>query len=210
MVRLIPGLFFFLLLCSSADSWTDYDVRPVPESFSEGSRSMPESKNLGDIVFYPNPAPDSLSDAERFMLFGGHKSDGSRVEPWWNKVYSLAASYDKKFGQLPEELNLETCNAVYYEPVTEQENIFNRSPVTGNYPRLRAQEFSAGDLFIKRLSSEEMAHLLGDPSSWPPGTTDRAYYVRVYGDEGVILSQVVVEADYEKAKDWLPPNPNRP
>src|SRR5688572_23993639 len=79
MLRSILGLCALPLLCCSADNWSDYDVKPVPEYFSEGSSAMPPSRNVGDIVFYPNPAPSSLSPAERFMIFGAEKGDGSRV-----------------------------------------------------------------------------------------------------------------------------------
>jgi hypothetical protein len=67
-------------------------------------------------------------------------------------------------------------------------------------------------MFIKRLTAEEIAQVLGDPATMPPGAADgRAYYVRAYGETGVILSQIVIDADMSKLRPGdLPPHPNRP
>jgi hypothetical protein len=126
-------------------------------------------------------------------------------------VYSLAYAYDGNKGHLPSTLDLQACNEVYAGSMSADGISLKRNVITGAYTRLDAKEFSPGDMYIKRLTSEEFSRLVGSSDTRPRAATGPAYYVRVYGDSGVILSEIEVEANESMlSEDDLPDNPNRP
>jgi hypothetical protein len=213
VTKLLLGLFSLLLLCSAADPLAGIDVNPVPKWFKEGSRSMSAAKNTGEIKFYGNPDPAKLTLAERYLLFGAMSKDGRiTIRPQWEMVRMIATVHEARHGQLPGAMDAAMINAAYSELLDDASVAEYRNPITGEFPRIDAVEFSPGDMYFKRLTPEELAAVLGDPTDMPAdAAAGKAYYVRVYGEKDVILSKVVIDADMSKLSPGdLPSNPNRP
>jgi hypothetical protein len=213
MARILSCVTILLLLCGAAEPLADIVVNPVPEWYAAGGQSMPASRNFGDIIFYSSPDPSSLSEAERYLLFGAMSRDGrTTIRPQWEAIRTIATSFEAKHGTLPAAIDAEMINAAYSQPLDEAGLARFRNPITGDFPRLDAAEFSPGNLFIKRLTADEVAAVLGDPANLPPdAASGKAYYVRVYGEDDVLLSRIVIDADMSKfGPASLPPNPNRP
>jgi hypothetical protein len=161
---------------------------------------------MGDLTFVgPEGAEpkQSLTPAEIYMLAGtgkGQKGDGS-YGPWNTMVFNAAYSIYMETGSLPDRLTdavLRKSN--HYKDVSNASIELFRNPLTGEWPSLKAQQFSPGDLYIRPLSNTELRHFASlSPiysGMWlegkgPGGRGNRqlsgpVFYVRIYGAQGVI------------------------
>jgi hypothetical protein len=202
-----------------------FTAAAVRQGYDTGSYGYPVEWSIQDIVFLRHPAATSLSAAERYMLFGTEAGEtGEQViglSPWWDTVYTLVAAYDSKHGQIPTELSLEVIRSIPgLENTTADSKIvaLARSPITGKLPKLNASEFSAGDVFIKRLTDAEIQELgnhdrtLKDLHSEnkfystpaeeprPAKLISPVYYLKIHGDEDTIETRLVYNFAFTDSK----------
>lgn len=169
--------------------------------------------SLGDIEFtQPYPDPASLSDIEKYMLEGTRDSwmpDGG-LDSWWYQVINAVVTYDKKTGRLPQTITEDVLREIAWDPdiVDARSLEIYSNPITNGQARLDQREFSPGDMFIKRLTDNEVAQLAevhpplrNDVAGIVPDPRDGSvsrrikitspvYYFRMYGRSGVILSRL--------------------
>lgn len=200
----------------SADGMT---ARDVSSFYSSGLTSAFNWESFTFIDPGDKPPMQSLSNLERYMIAGTEPRAGQAFDPWYVMVFSFAAAYYKNFGSLPDTLTPEMVRSI---PGQEQvsDDILERlrNPLTGNWPRLKAQDFSPGDIYLQPLTPAEMQHFatalpnLG--KVWIEGLTidtDSAldgadpadcftqrcelyappFYVKVYGHSGVLLTDFI-------------------
>lgn len=180
-------------------------------------------ENYGEITFVAGqdkPALDSLTDMERYLVGGIHRSrKGGSMLPWYQHVYFAACAYYKLTGQWPRVLSIDELKQLpelKRRPAAELE--IYRNPLTGNWPRLDAKELSPGDMYLKPLTPEEMRHFADENAgfqrvwfdgvgtdwdamqrgeSFAQSQTKRVTlmgpvcYVRVYGLNGVLMTDFV-------------------
>lgn len=128
------------------------------------------------------------------------------MRAWYMVICETVSAYRQRTGTMPVEYSAEIIKALLPEgqEVGEDELAVFRSPITGEFPKLNATGFSAGDLYIRPLTEDEKEHIASLDehyrTMWYDGLelgpiteayhnimliTD-VYYVRVYGYNDVI------------------------
>jgi hypothetical protein len=164
--------------------------------------------NINDLYFVkPLPDPATLSEIEKYMLRGlSEDNPGGAMRAWYMVICETVSAYRQRTGTMPTEYSAEIIQALLPEgqEVGEEELAVFRSPITGEFPKLNATEFSAGDLYIRPLTEDEKQYIANVDNTyqqmWYEGLqyepiaeaynnimmiTD-VYYVRVYGYNDVI------------------------
>jgi len=183
---------------------------PLPPSYGTDGCDFGPEFNHGDLVFTrPYPDPDTLTNAERYIIVGCQGSTPEQnMLPWTYYIWHCAEALDERLGHVPDQLSEELLREVGARSTATFE-LF-KSPLTGNYPRLTAATASPGDVYIRALTPEEMRFFAGkakpyqelwyDGKRTDPRTGEvlekvkldgKVYYVRVYGWHGVILSELM-------------------
>lgn len=188
-----------------------YTPRELPEGYgTEGYGLGPDMNYLGLEFFSPHPAPDSLTDQEKYVIAGASSSDlGYALSPWYRDVIGLVNDIYFNTGEIPTELTPELIESVVIlgdSPEMEIDRF--RSPLTGDFPRLDAEHFSPGDMYMRLLTPEEIEYAA---SIWfgaydvlvrgvwhnprtggeePVYILGGVWYVRVYGYNDVLYSSV--------------------
>jgi hypothetical protein len=221
LILTICAIFSFM--CSGpALAWTlhpavEYTANELPAQYGTANYGLSADYNYGDLTFHaPYPDPQTLTDMERYMLGGAHSdTPGHALKPWVDHVFQTVSSLHMATGEVPADLSLETLRELPvagdqpFDPTADHWNLF-RSPITGEFPRLDAQDFSPGQVFIRELTEDEVAHFASvSPiyeQHWIDGVildpeTDEVidhvtlsseiYYMRVYGVSDVIYSNIV-------------------
>lgn len=170
------------------------------------STGFPSEWSIGELVFAGEfPSFDTLSPTEQKMLHGAVDNQGRLRVFWRQEVLQFAIKYCALFGRLPEEISPE----VYWSTLPPEDyGKYGRflevvaSPITGRYPRLDAQTFSPGDLYMKVLSESEMRYIAdrepGCQQAWfdkrihgrPVELVCPPIYYRIYGEHGVIFDGI--------------------
>jgi hypothetical protein len=167
---------------------------------------LPSSWSFGDITFTNDKAPEAnLTEEEKYMIAGAESSSLREgvLLPWETMVFVAVDRFYDKYGFVPTQLTSDVLKVIPGMEHTSDAALEEyRNPLTDAWPRLDAVVASPGDIFVKRLTSEEMKHYAGLAdtlkSDWYgtrtfPGTdkapmrlTSGVYYFRMYGWHGVI------------------------
>ncbi len=206
---LIVSLSFQVALAHPADGLTPAEPE---EGYGTELYGTHADQSIGDVIFY-TPYPSELSDAEKYIVAGtvdSPQGDGG-MGPWWFNVVSIAIAYYNKNGELPQEINEDVLKSVAWQPAAMNMGAMQwyKSPVSEQFPKLDATEFSAGDMYIKVLSEAELDTLsqtdlyldaihnrgksYGSVDSSDEEVallTSPILYVRVYGEQEVIMSRL--------------------
>lgn len=185
-----------------------YEPKTVHESYSH-SRPYSAECEINDLTFPAHPSRDDLTQTERYMIRGTKTGPwNSGLPTWWMRVARIAMAYHEKFDSIPPVLTrqefLDVMEGSNIPDTARIQEYYN--PVTNEWPRLDATEFSAGDLYMRPLTQAEKEHIaLHDDhfrNLWqknqvydtvgyvPIELLTDIYYVRVYGESGVIHSQL--------------------
>jgi hypothetical protein len=218
MLRLVCFLTALLLLAvpgfaADAGHYCEGQaLRRYPPSYESGYRHAQEM-SAGDVIFPSSfPAESSLTWGERFLIcsleapcpdLGFHNYSHS--------LFAILQNYYSKHKSVPPALTEEVIREVYSSSPTEYTDKlikFMKSPITGELPRLDAQEFAAGQLYVKRLAFPEILRIskynhtldqvymkrrLLDVRSGdevPGEVTGEVFYIRMYGHSGIISAGV--------------------
>jgi len=164
------------------------------------------SLSMGDLTFMPReeyPVFDELTQLEQYMLLGVKSSARSAehgLMPWTDQIVSWVNKFHREYGYVPEQLTPDVIRSIPgYEEYADEMFDAERNPLTGDWPRLQAAEFSPGDLYIRPLTEEEISYFaehgekhLRDPGSWTGDDSmvriSPVYYARFYGLNGVICN----------------------
>jgi hypothetical protein len=223
-MRVAYLLITALLLCSAAGSVTNHpgleiQPKPVRPGYDNGHFGYPPSWSYGDVVYERHPSAGSLSAAERYMLFGTEEGpDGVSIAPWWDTIYTLVKSFDKANGYVPTALTLAELRKIPgLEDLSADDDLVQtvKSPITGEFPVLNSRNFTPGSVFIRRLTKTEITELskqdvglrtlyfqkkfvysTGENDNRPAKLTTPVYYVRVYGDDGVIETRLAYDFQF--------------
>jgi len=164
--------------------------------------------DINDLYFVkPLPDPATLSEIEKYMLRGlAEDNPGGAMRSWYTVICETVSAFHLRTGTMPVEYSAEIVMALLPEDrelPDENLDVF-RSPITNEFPKLNATEFSAGDLYVRTITEEEKTYIARiddkykqmwfDGVQYDPITeaynnivliTD-VYYVRVYGYNDVI------------------------
>jgi len=159
------------------------------------------------------PDPGSLTDAEKYMIAGTESSLwGEGLCPWWELIFVPVSAYYKEYREIPPVYSREIAEAVYAnadetEPLWRE---LEKSPLTGEYPRLDAKEHSPGDMWIHPLTEDEIRRYTEFSPDFGDIYYDHVFYndhegcrynielisdvflIRVYGWNGVIYEAIKV------------------
>ena len=177
-----------------------FETNPMPENYVAGT--LDPQASYKDLIFIkPMPDPATLSHAERYIIAGLTKRPygQGKMDPWREDLYHVVRSYYSKFKKMPSEMSDDVIKSIFRE-VTPQNWLpeFLHSPVTGRYPRLDAAEFSPGDVYMRPLNDEEIAHMCkydsllkeivvdGKMGDQPVKLIGAVFYTRIYGEKGII------------------------
>lgn len=167
--------------------------------------------DFGAVTFVDLPTRESLTDTERYMLAGCQSSpSGDPLDIWYFVVWGLVSRYWQVTHTLPESITPEVLKVCYGEDIFEQaptwlEEIKN--PITGEYPRITADEFSPGDLFVHVLTPLEINNFASKVPAYNKIWVDNIgkhngeeievematpiMYIRVYGETQVIENHII-------------------
>jgi hypothetical protein len=154
---------------ASAHPADSYDPNNLHPSYgADWGYGLFSEWGINDITFtQPYPDPSSLTPAERYIVAGATSTAtdrplSKRLHPWWRDVCAVAMNYYQE-GRLPAQLNEQMVRATAADPdgVSQAWVDLHRSPLTGEFPRLDAREFSPGDVYMRILTEDEVQHFLG-------------------------------------------------
>jgi hypothetical protein len=186
-------------------------INDLPADYGTAAYGFPGSWSHGDLTFGgPYPAAAELLPTERYMLAGAEPTPadgGDELPAWIDSVAGFCLDYYAGFGTIPEQLTMADVQALRRlqgQALTAADNALVLNPLTDSAPRLKAVDFSPGELYVRVLSSDEMryyaqrrpefddAWFMGraiDPAGGRVGRVQLlsgVLYVRAYGSSGVI------------------------
>jgi len=189
-----------------------YPPNEMPPAYGTEAYGRPPECNINDLTFSPSyPDPAALTDIERYMIVGCTNSSlGYALQPWYDEVFMAVNAIYSHSDSVPPQLSEELIRSISVCPESVPEehiNIF-RNPITGEFPRLDAAEFSPGDVYIRILTPEEREHFAAlsalDDGIWDRGEfttplgdtiqvelTTEVYYMRVYGLTAPIIERIM-------------------
>lgn len=214
-IRLLPAVIPVVFLCTTfawAHPFDGYEPKPAPANYGADGYGLAPECSIGDITFTrPYPDPSTLSNEELYILSGSTDSAlGHPLRPWRKEVRRLVQALHVNLGYVPGQLTKELVESVVCEN-SQVDDLWVeqfKSPLTGEFPKLNASEFSPGDLYIRALSEQEKQHIASFiedyRSIWYDGvwfnpaeeTWEKAelsgdvYYVRIYGWDGVLVEGI--------------------
>jgi len=194
-----------------------YPTQDLHSCYGTDSYGLGPEYDVNDLYFVkPLPDPDTLSNAEKYILAGlTQDGPGNMRRPYYTEICEAVFGYYLKTGEILPAVSAEMhaelicggpdkLTAEMLEPM--------KSPITGEFPRLDATAFSPGDFYIRPLSKEEVAYIASKSDSlkalWFDGVLedpidgndqqvrligDTILYVRVYGENEVILTKLYYE-----------------
>jgi hypothetical protein len=209
----LAGAVLLITTIAAAHPNDGYQPREPQSQYGSENYGFPAELSLGDLTFSsPYPAPNTLSDREKYYLFGTVSGpQGYPLGAYYLDVMNVVYRYYNVTGHVPASLSSEviaaalgitqdTIDSTYLETL--------RSPMTGAYPALNAATFSPGQLYVRTLTADEIRHFSeflpllkslyfnnewwdNRNKSWHPGKLiGPVMYVRVYGEHEVIYEQI--------------------
>jgi hypothetical protein len=180
--------------------------RRLPSGYGSEHYGYPPDYNFADIVFQESfPDPETLSDAEKYIISGAQSDGFSALYPWWYEVFTTIDLHEKMHGYIPAVLDEDAIRRCFENGEADAALIDRlRSPLTGDFPRTDQVNNSAGDLYCRKLTDQEISLIseldprlreLRQNSQWiNPETGDweqatlttGVYYIRIYGWNDVI------------------------
>lgn len=201
-----------------ADGKIPRDIRGLyPSSSARAGESINE-------LWFVSPSDQipasSLSDIEKYMIAGCDKSSpGGGIVAWYTSIFMAVGDYVKAFGYVPDVLtDTELKKVPQYSEFDDAGLSLFRNPITGEWPKLKASEFSPGDVYIRPLTSDEMRYFAsheptlqhywyeGKGLNWdcldaghpmdqcftePVSMSRPPCYIRVYGRSCVLMTNIV-------------------
>jgi len=208
-----------------------YDPKPLPSNYGTEYYGLGPEYDYGDITFHsPYPDVSTLSDAEKYMIAGCVDSElGGPLGPWYRDIFMMVNSiaFETDYSVIPDKLEYPMIRARTVKPAefTQDDADRFRSPITGEFPRLDAVEFAPGQVYIRLLTEEEKEHFASKVKHYhehwyegvdefkltgevlPIKLTTEVFYMRVYGENGVLSSRIMYDFEYlEEPKFELPEN----
>lgn len=212
LLCVILPIAFFTTSLAWAHPVDGYAPKPAPRGYgTEGYGLAPEC-SIGDITFTRSfPDPSTLSSEELYILSGSTNSAfGHPLKPWRQQIRRLVQALHENLGYIPDRLTEELVRSVVCES-SQVDDLWVeqfKNPLTGEFPRLDASEFSPGDLYIRALSEQEKQHIASlidvyysiwyDSAWFNPAEemwenaelSGDVYYVRIYGWNGVLVEGI--------------------
>ena len=176
--------------------------------------AVPADWSVGALAFGVQPDSSTLTAGERFTLYGALPGPGAPqgVGDYWNSVFAYAHLCYKQLGYVPDRLTPDVLLQAYgaHPPTLEGRTLDAlKSPITGDFPILTADSFVRGGFLIRVLTDDEKQQLAAKEPSLRSalfGASDSgavgesgpirhsgggpAFYIRAYGEHGVILEQL--------------------
>jgi hypothetical protein len=192
------------------------EVNELPAGYGTADYGRPAAWSADDLTFGgPYPRAVELTASERYMLAGTqptHASAGDGLPAWIDAAAGFCLDYYNYFGVLPAQLDAEALAALRQvqglapDPL---DRALTLNPLTGAVPSLAADEFSAGDLFVRPLTNVELRRFAErrpelydnwfrgrqtDPATGRTGRVEllsEVLYVRAWGAQGVLFENLV-------------------
>lgn len=184
-----------------------YEPKELQPGYGTEDVGLGPECNINDLYFVrPYPDPSTLTDQEKYMLAGAQGGPPGTLRPWYEEIFQAVSGYYGRTGVLPAQFSAAIMRELAIDPndiPAERLELF-KSPLTGEFPRLDAVDFSAGDIYMRPVTEEEKRHLAEHVPHWhdiwfagecldvATGETKSVmllsdvFYVRVYGLNDVI------------------------
>lgn len=193
---------------------TGHEHGQLERIYAGGNSNRSAAWDFGNIIMTDiKPEPETLSPLELYMVAGVNSSSlpgGLPLRSYWMEVWTVASRYYESFGSMPAVLDEKHLRRLpdLNQLDAEMLSVY-RNPLTGEWPRLDAQQHSSGDFYIKPLSLPEMRYyailqptwnaqwfdgqLTGAPSDLGVNAAldGKVYYVKMYGLKGVLYEQFI-------------------
>lgn len=191
-------------------------VNDVSPAYGTAAYGLPAAWSAGDLTFGgPYPRTVELSARERYMLAGARPTGpgaDDALPAWIDAASAFCLDYYSYFGVLPTLLDAEAVAAlrqVQGLKPSSQDRALTLNPLTGAVPLLAADEYSAGDLYVRPLTNLELRGyaerrpelydnwfrgLQTDPATGRTGRVEllsAVLYVRAWGTQGVLFEDLV-------------------
>jgi len=200
-------------------------TRDVPISYGTADYGYPDTWSRADMTFGTDyPAPAELIPPERYMLAGTMlpKDPENGLPAWIESAANFCLDYHSQYGVVPGNLTPDAVSLLYgqdFSRLSKVQQALPYNPLTGATPRLNAQQFAPGDLYVRVLTEDEKyffaerrtalydAWFTGnyrDPATGLRGKVSlesAVLYIRAYGASGVIYEDLVYrlsEPDFTK------------
>jgi hypothetical protein len=138
----------------------------TPKELRNYGAFMKPEVSINDAEFYSAeqlPKAEELSATERFMVAGGTGPGGERGD-WMSEVTMVCRAYESVHHTIPAQLTPAVLADVFQVSETEAATYsYFRNPITGDWLRTDAKEPSAGDLYLRRLTTEEAIKIANSP-----------------------------------------------
>lgn len=214
MLRVVLSLVLscLLVLAGTAHSFAKHPAEghPVAGFWPEGAHFPAAELSIGDLTFMPEedyPDYDNLSQLEKYMMFGVLTCDLGpelALPPYYTTITTWVFKYHAAFGTVPEQLTPEIIRSIPgCEGMQDDWLSVERNPLTGDWPRLREEEPSPGDFYMRVLTNDEINYFVSNgqqnlrhPSGGAATRTTPVLYVRMYGYDGVLSNGFDFIAQY--------------
>jgi hypothetical protein len=150
-----------------------------------------------------------MTNAERYIVAGAINGN-IRVAPWHEFIYHVVNAIYMKDGRVPSALSEQELRSVFYPCAEEDPSSFEyyASPITNALPRLDAEFFDPGQVYVHLMTTDEIAYFadlvptyqqnLVDHVWLNPETDDYepitirggVFYIRIYGENSVIYEEI--------------------
>lgn len=199
-----------------AHPYEDFDIKPKPSYYGHNA-SIVRGLDNGSMIFYDETPAEELSPAERYMLWGcqparrGSETATLAFSPWFLHIYKIVKNYYEKTGLMPESISpqvIADSMGIPVESLSQAQLDVARSPITGDYPTINSEDFSAGNLYIRLLTQEEKVFLASNLEyyrltwfnllQYEPSIDDYVpirhlspiFYLRIYGEDHPLDSRI--------------------
>jgi hypothetical protein len=195
-------------LAHPADGYQAKELHPY---YGTEKYGLGPEYNINELYFVrPLPDPATLTETEKYVLAGlTQDGPGHLRQAYYLDVCDAALGYCLNTKSMPNEVSTEMLITLDAEPDCISPERLERmtSPISGQYPRLDAKDFSPGDFYIRPLTEDEKRHfaslskefeelwyegVIKNPVSGDVKAVDlignTVLYVCVYGENSVILT----------------------
>jgi len=188
----------YLFGVAAAHPYDNREPAEQPNWYQDGA-GWNSNYNLGRIVFVDElPDWEELTSTEKKIVTGTKESilRGPAYGPWWREVLKYCEHTINSGEGIPQRLDPDLMPFAALIDGHQSYSELLRSPVTGEFPLLDSEEFSAGDMYIVELDNEELEYFadnFGYRNDWFDESGNRSdnllgpvLFYRVYGESRVI------------------------
>ena len=208
LALLVIGFSLTIAIAHPSDG---YQPRALHPSYGQDNYGTKPEWGINELYFVrPYPNPDSLTDAEKYVLSGTTESEKQYgLGSWFDEIFTFICIYEAKTGNVPTEMNEQVLDVIFEDHSRTLAMLeLVSSPISGNLPRLDREYFFPGDMYVRKLTNDEKQHFADLSPRWrmmwfdgvEPGSGENVvpitmisdvYYMRIYGENSEIMTRII-------------------